>query len=139
MNRLEVSVVTVAAVAGLAGVSYKNLHDTKVYSSVCEAIDTHGDRVKRVSYPIGQIAVKYQKERWFGNKVTEAIGTITEERAGLVLHIPGLPEHLANDYTDFDRTDAKVIVTLPKLGQVGLTKECVNEPEHRVQLPLQRK
>jgi len=126
---------TVALAAGVFAAGWERQHPDKVPSTGCEALKPSGETATIVSYPLGKIAVQFQKDKLFNNQVERTIGDVTLGAGIYTLHVPGLPENLDNDYTEFRNTDAMVMVEAPKLGLVGITGACIDTKGRNVTLP----
>lgn len=97
----------------------------------CEAIDVFGESIQPTGYPEGTIDVEYQYPMPAFNRVTRTEGEIVKDGGKYILELALLPDKLTNGFiTDFDRTDAVVILDNRKLGRIGLTPNCISTAEN---------
>lgn len=116
--------------AGIAGGLY--FDKTPPESTVCEVLDEHGEHAVITSYPLGKIAVRYQRASRLA-KDAEAEGVISLRDDRYVLEIDDMPEHTAR----FGNTTKQLKLDITGVGQVALTAACVNEFNTAAALPTE--
>ena len=103
--------------------------------AACGAVNPSGEHLDPTSYPTGDITVYYQQSVDIGNQQSTTQGVITETSGRYILDVKNIPNHLANDYTDFYGTDAAIIIDSPQTGEIGFTRGCMTRGEDSTGIP----